>query len=284
MDLPATRLMNALDKTNVYARAGRRAVHKPLLVLLAMRSVAQGDGGVLQYRTTEPELEELIREFSNTAKNSSAPRAHYPFWYLKNEPFWFVADEATLQPRKGKGAWGEPSVRVMRDSNVEAGFVPQAANLLDGDAHLFASALEVVLDRSFPETRQNDVLEAVGIQPRRPPAKRDPLFRGEVLREYGWRCAVCGFDGRLGAASVGLEAAHINGIALCALHHKLFDAGAITFEPQSFDLRVSSRFAGLSSHIGGLLNGEARISVPVRPSSHPSTDFLSWHAKNVFVS
>jgi putative restriction endonuclease len=51
---------------------------------------------------------------------------------------------------------------------------------------------------------------------------------------------VCGFDVRLGNILIAVEAAHIkwhqaggpdeerNGLALCSLHHKLFDRGVFT--------------------------------------------------------
>jgi putative restriction endonuclease len=75
----------------------------------------------------------------------------------------------------------------------------------------------------------------------------DPQFRRTVLRAYENACATCGCTSRLADTLVSVEAAHIkwhqaggpdtspNGIALCALHHKLFDRGMITF---SADHRV----------------------------------------------
>ena len=55
---------------------------------------------------------------------------------------------------------------------------------------------------------------------------------------------MCGFDVKLGTIPIALEAAHIkwkshggpnqavNGLALCILHHKLFDLGAFTLSKQ----------------------------------------------------
>ena len=75
-----------------------------------------------------------------------------------------------------------------------------------------------------------------------------------VLLAYEHRCCVCGFDLRIGSVSAGLEAAHIqwhnaggpdveaNGLSLCALHHKLFDLGVFTLEPDSLRI-VFSRHA-----------------------------------------
>src|SRR5215468_9348034 len=85
--------------------------------------------------------------------------------------------------------------------------------------------------------------------------KRDPQFRQRVLTAYEWRCAVCGFDVRLGSVSIALDAAHVrwhqaggpavesNGLALCVLHHKVFDLGAFTVTPGGL-LLVSAQANG----------------------------------------
>ncbi len=76
-----------------------------------------------------------------------------------------------------------------------------------------------------------------------------------MLRVYGYRCAVCGFDFRLDNVPLALDAAHIrwhqangpsiisNGIALCALHHKLFDRGAFSLS-DNLRIDVSARVNG----------------------------------------
>jgi putative restriction endonuclease len=82
--------------------------------------------------------------------------------------------------------------------------------------------------------------------PEKPAEKLDPQFRLRVLTAYEYRCAVCGFDVRLGSVSIALDAAHIrwhqaggpelerNGLALCVLHHKTFDLGALTVNMMVF--------------------------------------------------
>jgi predicted restriction endonuclease len=72
--------------------------------------------------------------------------------------------------------------------------------------------------------------------------RRSPAWRTAVLQAWDRQCAFCGYDGQLGGASAGLDAAHVrwftfdgpddldNGLALCALHHKLFDLGATMHE------------------------------------------------------
>jgi putative restriction endonuclease len=101
---------------------------------------------------------------------------------------------------------------------------------------------ERLLEQHFPASLRQDILDAVGLTietvTTRP--KRDPDFRRRVLKAYEFRCAVCGFDVRLGSISIALDAAHIrwhqaggpdeetNGLALCVLHHMAFDLGAFT--------------------------------------------------------
>ena len=111
---------------------------------------------------------------------------------------------------------------------------------------------------NFPSSIHEDILQAVGLDleletPKK--RKRDPYFRDRIIRAYEHQCAVCGFNVRVGNTLVALEAAHIkwhqaggpdveeNGIALCALHHKLFDRGAFTVSPGLL-IQVSDRAHG----------------------------------------
>ena len=72
-------------------------------------------------------------------------------------------------------------------------------------------------------------------------------FAPTVLEAYLAECCVCGFSLRPVDGLIGVDAAHIrwhahggpdevpNGLALCALHYRLFDLKAITLRE---DLRV----------------------------------------------
>ena len=126
------------------------------------------------------------------------------------------------------------------------------------------------------------------------PGARDPLFREQVMRAYEYCCAVCGFQGRLGHALVGLGAAPIkwhqaggpdetvNGLALCALHHKLFDRGVFTLIG-SLKVQVSERAngGGVFDHLVVDFNGQ-EIHLPQRRSYYPEDEYVDWHAREVF--
>jgi putative restriction endonuclease len=118
-----------------------------------------------------------------------------------------------------------------------------------------------------------------------------------VLRAYEYRCCVCGFDLRVGRTSAGLEAAHIqwhhaggpdiepNGLALCSLHHKLFDLGAFTVEPSEHRVVFSQHAISGERGMAGTLqfHGQA-IHPPQHADLLPAPEFLAWNLKNVFKS
>ena len=128
--------------------------------------------------------------------------------------------------------------------------------------------------------------------------RRDPLFRRRVLEAYEERCAVCDLDIRLGERLLGLEAAHIqwhshggpdqvaNGLALCLLHHKALDRGAMGLEER--------KGTGFKVVISGDVRGErterlvdfrgSPIRRPRTPSSAPALSFVAWHRREVFRS
>jgi putative restriction endonuclease len=114
-----------------------------------------------------------------------------------------------------------------------------------------------------------------------------------VLKAYEYRCAVCGFDVRLGSVSIALDAAHIrwhqaggpetedNGLALCVLHHKTFDLGAFTV--RGGVLFVSDQANGTTGFQEALM---AHHGKPIREAQHPDwrpePRHLEWHGREVF--
>ena len=74
---------------------------------------------------------------------------------------------------------------------------------------------------------------------------RDKRFREAVFARYGASCAFCGI-----CTPEVLDAAHIvsvksggiddplNGLVLCALHHRAFDAGLVAIDPNDLSLRT----------------------------------------------
>ncbi len=174
-------------------------------------------------------------------------------------------------------------------------FVPEVQRLFLDDAGLPGEVVSLVLNNHFPDSIHEDILEACHLerlQTAKP--KRDPKFREEILRVYGYRCAVCGFDLRLDNIPLALDAAHIrwhqangpsiasNGLALCSVHHKLFDRGAFSLS-ETLRVEVSARVNGS----GGLVEYLTRfnsitITLPNVRTAKPNPHFLRWHREEVF--
>jgi len=126
---------------------------------------------------------------------------------------------------------------------------------------------------------------------------RDPKFRQRVLQAYEYSCAVCGFNIRLGNAPVALDAAHIkwhqsggpdtecNGLALCSLHHKLFDRGAfaLRYYEGQFKVKVAQQAYGTSGFEDWLMRyHDKNIRNPQSPEYNPNGSFAEWHWREVF--
>ncbi len=115
-----------------------------------------------------------------------------------------------------------------------------------------------------------------------------------VLRAYKSRCALCELDVRVEGQPIGLEAAHIkwhcargpgqveNGMALCVLHHKFFDAGLFTVLS---DLTVLVGGWAIGASVEESLNKYGGSVLPVIPDcldQRPASRFLDWHKRAVF--
>jgi putative restriction endonuclease len=181
--------------------------------------------------------------------------------------------------------------------SARAGFSDTVRAALRADASLVGQIATRLLEHHFPKSLHPDILAAVGLTldagPRvgRP---RDPQFRQRVLVAYEYRCAVCGFDVRLGPVPIALDAAHIrwhqaggpdeekNGLALCVLHHKLFDLGAFTLDRQGV-LLVSDQAHGNEGFREALMRHHGKgVRPPQRPEWKPAAAHLVWHGREVF--
>jgi putative restriction endonuclease len=304
----ATEVLAAFERIRRAQTDGRYAPHKPLLLLLSLARVQRNETRLMTLAEIEPALKGLLQAF---APSSSVASRHYPFWHLRGDAgrrLWEVEGPPALVARPDGAT---PNLSELRQSGVRAGFPEPMFQRLTTTPSLVREAALAVLDACFPATLHDDIACAVGLDlataleartdittyavtsPLR--RRRDPAFRERVLRAYEYRCCVCGFDLRVGHAPVGLEAAHIqwhhiggpdeepNGLALCALHHKLFDLGAFTIEPSEHRIVFSQHaIAGTRGHTGELQHHGKPILPPQHANFRPGQIFLDWNLRNVF--
>lgn len=287
----------AFDRMRVWQRGDRRAVHKPLLVLFALSRVVDGDTAMVDWNVAEPHLKQLLEEFG---PDGSSQTRHNPFWHLRTDGLWQLDGPAEILARP---AGATPTLTELRENHVLGGFPPALSDALARDPQLVASIARRIVDAHFPESIRDDVLAAAGLPPdaaaastwREQRRRRDPSFREKVLLAYQYRCGVCGHDLRLGRQTVGLEAAHIkwfqakgpdevpNGIALCSLHHKVFDLGAFTVLPETYQIVFSQHLNGSDETTGRMLAYQgAGLILPQAREYFPQPRFLDWHRKEVF--
>lgn len=112
----------------------------------------------------------------------------------------------------------------------DSGAVPAEADLLEK----LSEDPDVVRDEEIAEEVAEKRRFAVLSTKR---ALRALDFSRRVLSAYDHRCAICGLQLRLVDGAHILPAAHpdstdqtANGVALCALHHRAFDHGLLTFD------------------------------------------------------
>ena len=305
-------VLRRFQNFQIWERRGERAPHKPLLILYAIGKLMLGEER-LCYKEIEDDLRHLLREFGPWRKKYYP---NYPFWRLKNAPnlgdrIWEIPNEHKIEEGTRKNGTSTGDVRHIEDLREHGvgGFLPPIAAQLQSDVGLRFEIVGRLLGSHFPVTYHADILQAVGIdwtfgwaiwiplQPQVPGSQqksRDPKFRPEVLEAYRHRCAICGFNVTLGDHLIAIEAAHIkwhsaegpdipqNGMALCSLHHKLFDRGVFTLSDQlaiKVSERVDSASVGFEEWLGRFDGRD--IYSPSEPYL-PDEAYVQWHAKQVF--
>ncbi len=278
-----------------------RAPHKPLLLLwLLGRLSATGRSAVTYDEAAEP-VSRLINDFGPAVAGPARARdrAAMPFVHLERD-LWELRDLHGEPIGPGERESGA----VLRRRQAHGRLRPEVEALL-ADSRTLAAAARVLLDRHFTPALEGAICTAVGLDltdlelaacelvaARR--RSRRAGFTEEVLRAYAYACAMCGFDGALGRNPVGLEAAHVrwhshegpdevsNGVALCSLHHTLFDLGALGLTAelriQVSELYVARSPAGLT--IDNL--HDRPLNRPRRGQPAPASAHLHWHGHEVF--
>ncbi len=283
-------IIHKFEALRQWRRTGERAPHKPLLVLYAIGRLLRDGVRLIPYSEIDEALGNLLRVFCSSGSNYGT---HYPFWRLQNDGIWEILDADQIGQTSSGDALRSDLVRY----DVSGGFLEDIAYQLQNDFELSFGIIQSLLDAHFPSSLHEDILQAVGIEfPLQIPNRQrsNINFRSNILRAYEYKCAVCGFDVKLGSSPIALEASHIkwrqadgpdievNGLALCSLHHKLFDRGAFTLS-QQLEILVSDDAHGSVGFEEWLrrFHGE-QISFPQRRSFYPAPEFIGWHVREVF--
>lgn len=240
-----------------------------------------------------------------------------PFFYLKSEGFWHLQAQPGMQQRLAAtkdiktinqlnqlvlGATldqalfellQQPASREqLRQSLIQQYFTPELWTALGMIAQInteifdYSKLLIEQSQRKFREIPATDVPYQVEV--------RSSAFRQIVVPSYDYCCAICGIriitpEGRSAA-----EAAHIipwsrsynddprNGVALCGLHHWVFDQGLLTITP-SYNVQISPLVDDQPSANHALLAfARQSIQLPNQVHLYPDPIALKWHYEHVY--
>lgn len=287
--------MERVASIRQWTRNGERAPHKPLLLLYSLGRLQRTGTTEVTYLEAEPALVHLLQDFGLPGRKSTPA---YPFHHLQSDGLWSVATATGENPGS--------SPTQLRDTGAVGRLAPDFESALRTDPAFLVLAAHLLLDANFPESLHADIcarvgldLQAVEAQAARQRAsslrRRDPAFRNLVLMAYEYRCAMCGYDGRLGTDAVGLDAAHVrwwafdgpdtvdNSLCLCSMHHKLLDRGVVGIDAGN-TVAVSARFVGRGRAAEVLvLDILGRpLHEPQRGHDPPAPAHVEWHHDQVF--
>ena len=244
MTLAESDLLERFDGIRVWQRSGQRAVHKPLLVMLALGRLWRGEPAAAQFTTIVDDLRKLLEQFG---PSSAAASRHYPFWHLRTDGLWTLDGPARILDRPPAAT---PNLTELREGQVAGGFSPEVVETLRRDPALIPRIARRIVEAHFPESLQQDVLDAVGLEageagmaraPER--ARRDP---SPLLPSLA-RSAGEGWGG-----------------------------GRTRWSSDS-ETRISSGSRHADAHLP-----RRRPDPPQSAASLPRPEFLAWHKEQVF--
>ena len=168
-------ILAAFDRIRVWQQGDRRAVHKPLLVLLALDRLLRGEAPLVEFAGIEDKLGKLLEEFG---PSGSEKTRHNPFWHLRTDGVWQLAGPAEITSRP---AGATPTITELRQGRVAGGFAEPGRLALARDPALVAEIARRILNAHFPESIRRGRC-------------RRPLPRCNREQARSHNCCVCGHD------------------------------------------------------------------------------------------
>ena len=276
-------------KVHAPSRLGA-ALKKPLLLLLLISRIENNrvEENRFQFDDIEKKLDLLIREHGGRPTHSGS-KPEQPFYHLRSSPFWILRTQQEYAP--GKTAL----ISDLRRPDSYGAFQPKVFRLLKSSGEARALVVDSILNEWWPETLHGDIREDLGLDrlDSRRRAQRDHQFTIDVLENFRYSCAFCGFHAVLNRVATGIDAAHVhwhslngpddveNGIALCKLHHWAFDKGILGIDD---DERICIASVFSAQQDGGLpLESLVNRNFAVQPRKAIAKRFLDWHRNNVYL-
>ena len=148
-------ILKQFESINTWQRKGTRALHKLLLMLLALGEIQRGNSRFIPYSVIEPKLKELLIDFGPPRKTIYTT---FPFIRLANDHLWQfnkpeVIDTKLDYPNK-----------FLLGHDLQGKFPDAILQALKQKPKLLHQVAATILDQNFPETLHQDILDAVGLE------------------------------------------------------------------------------------------------------------------------
>lgn len=288
-----------------------KAPHKPIL-LLSLIVLNENHRIDLDNIIPTLVLRETWSELWECLEYSKPGPMHLPLYHMKSDGFWNVDMKDGIpphQPRSIDNLYSMVDRISMKDDLI--GFIEDESSrdriissILNGG--YFSDLEKENLKKKIEELNGSfiyehelvqKVKEEFTIEPRTSTEdlkkKRNPAFRRLVLGAYDETCAVCGMKLQTTSGISVIDASHIlpfnkfgiddirNGLALCKMHHWLFDRGILSIDSH-YRVLVSKSIE--NEHPENIISHFHRqdIILPEVGDYYPHPSAVEWHRSNVF--
>lgn len=293
------KVLGLFKSLTIWKNKSQRAPHKPLLVLIAISEMVNNQQRYILYSHIRDRLIGMLNQYG---PKRAVQKPEEPFSRLPKDGVWELIQQKTKLPISN----GSISNKALIDHQIAGGFTELVWQEFQNNSELVIKVINHLLTAHFTDTYHEDILKDLALdslfsdneeqgRKTRLYKPRDPKFRNIILEIYNYSCCICGYNLRIVHSSIGLEAAHIkwhqaggadneqNGIALCAIHHKLLDYGAITLN-KDFQIMVSEKLNGdrnvLQNYVFDYLGNT--IYLPRNEKVYPTLTNIEWHVSEVF--
>ncbi len=296
-----------------------RAPYKPILLLSVVDLIGLN---IIQenFISFDDELLETFNLYCNQAVGSSRNSGMIlPFFHLRSESFWdlipVIGMKNTLEVTKQVdtltqlrklvlGARLDDDLFILiqnplyRDQLksvlIQTYFVPEIQEKLLKAGRIKVEAFKYGQTLMIPSSDRFKIKDEDSDHQELYQESRSVAFRSVVRMAYDYTCAMCGIRVLTPEGATAVEASHIvpwhvshnddprNGLALCGLHHWVFDQGLVCIDG---DFRVKISPVIEKSDLGSepLRNlNDSEIHKPLERFFWPAKQALSWHRKRVF--
>jgi len=239
---------------------------------------------------------------------------YLPLYHMKSDGFWKIdyrEDQSPQQPKSIKKFTRMVDRVHIEDGLLELIHIKESRNelinaLLNGGyfsekerTNLNEKIEEIISSFKYEKELEVKIEKEFSTEPTKDDSifkkSRNSAFRRLVVRSYLERCCVCGMKLVTSSGISIIDAAHIlpfskfhnddlrNGLALCKIHHWLFDRGIISVD-QHYQTIVSPSIENEEPEKAITEFAKKEIILPYEAKRYPSPVALEWHRRNVWVN